>query len=128
MIYYIDGDIADDSAWQSYWRRFRSIPRSDKLSADEETREALFAFCVRYPKSLTGYRLKPATARDLWSFVWSFCKGGCNNQICERNEKGEITMVIQNTIHNMGAKLSSRQDGKSPERRAKKVAGKDAEG
>jgi hypothetical protein len=33
-------------------------------------------------------------------------------------EKGEVKMYVRNTVHDTEAKLSSRQDGKSPERQA----------
>jgi hypothetical protein len=81
-----------------------------------------------------GFKLKHASVRDSWSYG-CFEKGDTRirslKEIKDRLtwrieawQKGEVKILLPNTVHDKEAKNSSRQDGNSPERQAKKFQAK----
>jgi hypothetical protein len=122
---YLDGGITDDATWQYYWHRLIVFPgQMYNLPKGQVGKRFLFALS----KILDGVQTGTCNSERFLVFCKIILKRGgviigsaqairghpmWRMDACD---KGEVKVLVQNTVHGMEAKLSSRQDGKLPER------------
>jgi hypothetical protein len=125
---HLGGGVSNDTSWQDYWKRLIVFPGQtynlpkvkvgkrflftlasilDGLITRKWNSEVFLVFCMVVLQRGDATIRSARAIRD--RLTWRL----------DSWDRGAIDMLVQNTVLSMQTKLSKRQDGQSPERRAR---------
>jgi hypothetical protein len=125
---HLDGGISDDATWQDYWKRLIVFPgQTYNLPKGKVGKRFLFTLA----SILEGVKIRKWNSEVFLVFCMVVLQRGdatirtaraIRDRLTWRLDawdRGAIDMLVQNTVLSMQTKLCKRQDGQSPERRAR---------